>query len=68
LFCLLGCHLGCIPGLPNQQRQAREQESASRIVNHIDLAGIETRVQILERNLHLEGGGVAVGGVDLLRG
>ncbi len=46
-FELTGCRL-------NQYRPSRKRIVSPHIINHIDLANVESRLQTLQRHLHLE--------------
>ena len=52
--------------LANQQRKTRERKTAGDVVNHVYLAEIEAGLQRLQRHIHLEDDGLAIGRCDFV--
>src|SRR5215468_9673578 len=40
--------------LADQKREARERKAAGEVINDVDLAEVQTLLQSLQRNIHLE--------------
>src|SRR5579884_626314 len=54
------------PSWAYQQGEARKEEIAGRVVDNVYLTGVEARLQLRERHIELEDGGVPFGSAELV--